>query len=383
MTRSPISPPASSIAARAGSSGRSTASSSNASERYGRGVAWVLRKCGIAVVAYVGLLAVGGLGFLRVPDGFVPVQDKDYVIAFAQLPDAASLSRTEDVIRRMSDIIGAEPGVESVIAFSGMNVTSGFGVASNSGVIFATLIPQAKRGKGQSAGEIQQSLQGKLFGIEDAYRRRGAAAAGDGHGHAGRLQDADRRSQLAGISGAESRAAGFPRRRQPDAGRHRRVFRLSRQCAADLCGHRPREGQARRRAAGQCVRCTADLSRLDVRQRPQPLRAQLPGDRAGRCAVPRAQGADPRSQDPQCQGRDGAAGFGHDGEATASAPTASRTTTAISRPTSTARPRPAPVRRAALDALEKVARERLPRWRGLRVDRPQLPGNPRRAAVPR
>jgi hydrophobe/amphiphile efflux-1 (HAE1) family protein len=140
-----------------------------ASEKYGRGVAWTLRKCGIALVVYLLLLAVGGLGFLRVPDGFVPVQDKDYVIAFAQLPDAASLSRTEDVIGRMSDIIGAEPGVESVIAFSGMNVTSGFGVASNSGVIFATLDPQSKRGKGLSAAAIQQSLQGKLFAIEDAY----------------------------------------------------------------------------------------------------------------------------------------------------------------------------------------------------------------------
>jgi hydrophobe/amphiphile efflux-1 (HAE1) family protein len=141
----------------------------SASERYGRGVAWVLRKSTLAVVAYLLVLAVGGLGFLRVPDGFVPVQDKDYVIAFAQLPDAASLNRTEDVIRRMSDIVGAEPGVESVIAFSGMNVTSGFGVASNSGVIFATLDPQDKRGKGLSAGVIQQSLQGKLSAIEEAY----------------------------------------------------------------------------------------------------------------------------------------------------------------------------------------------------------------------
>jgi hydrophobe/amphiphile efflux-1 (HAE1) family protein len=140
-----------------------------ASDAYGRGVGGILRKSAIALVAYVLLLAVGGLGFLRVPDGFVPVQDKDYVIAFAQLPDAAALNRTEDVVRRMSDIMADEPGVESVIAFSGMNVTSGFGIASNSGVVFATLDPQHKRAKGLTAGSIAQSLQGKMAGIEDAF----------------------------------------------------------------------------------------------------------------------------------------------------------------------------------------------------------------------
>jgi hydrophobe/amphiphile efflux-1 (HAE1) family protein len=142
---------------------------SRASDAYGRGVARVLRLSTVAIIVYVGLLGLGALGFLRVPQGFVPVQDKDYVIAFAQLPDAASLARTEDVMRRMTDIIDAEEGIESVIAFSGMSVTAGFGVASNSGVIFATLEPQARRAGGRSAGEIAQSLQGKVFGIEDAF----------------------------------------------------------------------------------------------------------------------------------------------------------------------------------------------------------------------
>ncbi len=140
-----------------------------ASDAYSRGVGRVIRVAGLALLVYAGLLALGALGFMRVPQGFVPVQDKDYVIAFAQLPDASSLNRTEEVIRRMSDIFVAEEGVESVIAFSGMNVQSGFGVASNAGVIFAVLDPASKRGKGLSAQEIQQSLQGKMFGIEDAF----------------------------------------------------------------------------------------------------------------------------------------------------------------------------------------------------------------------
>jgi hydrophobe/amphiphile efflux-1 (HAE1) family protein len=140
-----------------------------ASEKYSRGVAGVLRKTGIAMIVYVGLLALGGFALLKVPGGFVPTADKDYIIAFTQLPDAASLDRTEDVIRRMSQIIAEEEGVESIIAFSGMSVTAGFGTASNSGVVFATLEPQARRTGGRSAAEISASVQNKLFAIEDAF----------------------------------------------------------------------------------------------------------------------------------------------------------------------------------------------------------------------
>ena len=141
-----------------------------ASEGYGRGVARVLRMTSLALIVYALLLGLGALGFMRVPEGFVPVQDKDYVIAFAQLPDSASIERTEAVMRRMTDIMAAEKGVESIIAFSGMSVTSGFGIASNSGVIFATLDPQAKRkGKALAAGAIAQRLQMKLFSIHEAF----------------------------------------------------------------------------------------------------------------------------------------------------------------------------------------------------------------------
>src|SRR5690606_2522233 len=52
------------------------------SQRYSRGVAQVLRKGALAMLVYVGLLALGAFALLRVPQGFVPVQDKDYIIAF-------------------------------------------------------------------------------------------------------------------------------------------------------------------------------------------------------------------------------------------------------------------------------------------------------------
>ena len=72
-----------------------------ASHGYVRGVARVLRAGGIVLLVYGGLIALTWLGFARTPSGFVPAQDKQYLVAFAQLPDAATLDRTEEVIRRM------------------------------------------------------------------------------------------------------------------------------------------------------------------------------------------------------------------------------------------------------------------------------------------
>ncbi|MEI9865174.1 MAG: efflux RND transporter permease subunit [Limisphaerales bacterium] len=75
-----------------------------AGERYSHGVASVLRKSVVALIIYVGLVVLTGWSFNKIPTGFVPQQDKQYLVAFAQLPDGSSLDRTEAVIRRMSDI---------------------------------------------------------------------------------------------------------------------------------------------------------------------------------------------------------------------------------------------------------------------------------------
>ncbi|MDB6168353.1 MAG: transporter, hydrophobe/amphiphile efflux family, partial [Verrucomicrobia bacterium] len=88
-----------------------------ASHQYSRGVARILRLSVIALVIYVGLLGSTALLFKKIPTGFVPIQDKQYLIAFAQLPSAASLDRTDSVIRRMSEIALKHPGVANAIAF--------------------------------------------------------------------------------------------------------------------------------------------------------------------------------------------------------------------------------------------------------------------------
>ena len=136
---------------------------------YGGGVAGVLKRKSAALVIYALLLGTTVLLFHRVPTGFVPAQDKQYLVGFAQLPDAASLDRTEDVIRQMSDIALKTPGVESAVAFPGLSI-NGFVNAPNSGIVFTTLKPfDERKSKDLSAGAIAGQLNQRFGAIQGAF----------------------------------------------------------------------------------------------------------------------------------------------------------------------------------------------------------------------
>jgi hydrophobe/amphiphile efflux-1 (HAE1) family protein len=139
------------------------------SSRYVSAVSRVMRQKGLALAVYVGLLALTLVGFSKVPKGFVPTQDKQYLVAFAQLPDAATLDRTETVIRRMAEIGSQQPGVENAVQFPGLSI-NGFVNAPNAGIVFFTLKPFEKRhGKEQYGLNIAGALNAKFAGIQDAF----------------------------------------------------------------------------------------------------------------------------------------------------------------------------------------------------------------------
>jgi multidrug efflux pump len=136
---------------------------------YVGGVKKILRFSGIVLVLYAGLVGLAFLGFSKVPTGFVPSQDKQYLVSFAQLPDAASLDRTESVIRRMGDIALAQPGVESAVQFPGLSI-NGFTNSTNAGIVFVTLKPfEERRSADVSADAIAAALNQKFASIQDAY----------------------------------------------------------------------------------------------------------------------------------------------------------------------------------------------------------------------
>lgn len=140
-----------------------------ASGNYSTKVGKLLGRKTLAIGVYALLLGITAVGFNIIPKGFVPAQDKQYLIAFAQLPDGATLSRTEQVIREMGEIGLAEAGVESAVQFPGLSI-NGFTNSSSAGIVFLTLKPfEERKGKELSAAAISQKLQMKFAGVEEAF----------------------------------------------------------------------------------------------------------------------------------------------------------------------------------------------------------------------
>ncbi|MEY9609188.1 multidrug efflux pump [Bradyrhizobium elkanii] len=139
------------------------------SENYGRTVTKVIYGKAVVIGLYVLLIGLTGVLFKQVPSGFVPGQDKQYLVGFARLPDGATLDRTEEVIRKMSDIALTQPGVESSVAFPGLSI-SGFTNSSNAGIVFSTLKPFDERKDPSLSGPaIAAALNKKYAGIQDAF----------------------------------------------------------------------------------------------------------------------------------------------------------------------------------------------------------------------
>ena len=139
------------------------------SSAYGRSVGRVLRRRGAALAVYAGLVALTVFAFGKVPSGFVPTQDKQYLVAFAQLPDGATLDRTEAVVREMSDIGLEHPGVANAVQFPGLSI-NGFVNLPNAGIVFLTLEPFDERTTDEEYGlAIAGALNAKFAGIQDAF----------------------------------------------------------------------------------------------------------------------------------------------------------------------------------------------------------------------
>jgi multidrug efflux pump len=136
---------------------------------YSNGVRGVLARKAMGFGVYLALIAAAFGVFKAVPSGFVPGQDKQYLVGFAQLPDGATLDRTEDVIRRMSEIAMKQPGVENAVAFPGLSI-AGFTNSSSAGIVFAVLKPFHERKTADLSGPaIAMALNKEYAGIKDAF----------------------------------------------------------------------------------------------------------------------------------------------------------------------------------------------------------------------
>ncbi|WP_405629670.1 efflux RND transporter permease subunit [Pseudoalteromonas sp. Ld20] len=129
----------------------------------------MMRMSMVVMVVYVALLGGTFKLFDAVPGGFIPAQDKQYLVAIAQLPDAASLDRTQDVVRQMQEIALQVPGVADTVAFPGLSV-NGFTNSPNSAIVFTPLDAFSERtDPSQSAMAIAAQLNQRFSAIDEAF----------------------------------------------------------------------------------------------------------------------------------------------------------------------------------------------------------------------
>ncbi|UYK98637.1 multidrug efflux RND transporter permease subunit OqxB [Pantoea stewartii] len=129
-------------------------------------VAKTLRRRGAVFGVYLVLLAGAGWMFHAVPGGFIPTQDKLYLIGGVKMPEGSSLARTDEVIRQMSEIGLQTEGVAYAVAFPGLNALQ-FTNTPNSGTVFFGLKPFSERKR--TAAEINADINAKIARIQQGF----------------------------------------------------------------------------------------------------------------------------------------------------------------------------------------------------------------------
>lgn len=140
---------------------------SRLTKRYVSAAGHVLDRPKIWFGVFAGLVLVLFLLWRVVPTSFLPSEDKGYFAISVQLPDAASMQRTEAVVQQIEGIVRKEPGVQNVLVLVGLDILSQ-SQQTNSAVIFASLKPWGERGSQDGVDAILQRVNGQLFGLKGA-----------------------------------------------------------------------------------------------------------------------------------------------------------------------------------------------------------------------
>jgi len=138
----------------------------SSSQKYQGAVSRTLGKRGAVFVVYAVLLVATGLMFKVVPAGFIPLQDKLYLIAAVKLPEGSSIARTDALLKKVTDVAAKVDGVQNTMAFPGLNAVQ-FTNTPNTGVAFLPLKPFSERSR--TAVEITAELNQKIGGFQEGF----------------------------------------------------------------------------------------------------------------------------------------------------------------------------------------------------------------------
>lgn len=121
------------------------------------------------VMGIIALLIIGaaGYGMSRVATGFIPIEDQGYLLASVQLPDGASLGRTQETLQQISKIAKATPGVDQVVTIAGLSALDNNSTLANAGVAYIILKDWSVRGKGEDLASLYATLNKNLSDMAD------------------------------------------------------------------------------------------------------------------------------------------------------------------------------------------------------------------------
>jgi HAE1 family hydrophobic/amphiphilic exporter-1 len=135
---------------------------------YGRLMVRMTNHAGVCVVLALIVIGASGYGLSRVPTGFIPIEDQGYLLVAAQLPDGAALDRTQEVLKKVSDIASKTPGVDQVISIAGISALDSSSSLANAGVAYLILKEWSARGPGQDLRSLFVGLNEKMSVIPEA-----------------------------------------------------------------------------------------------------------------------------------------------------------------------------------------------------------------------
>ena len=135
---------------------------------YVRLIRLMVQRSGLMVVVALALAGLAGWGLSRIPTGFIPIEDQGYVLIAVQLPDGASLDRTERVMDEVTRIAQATPGVQDVIALGGLSALDNSASLANAGIVYLVLKDWGERDKKQDLRNIYQHLTKELSRLQEA-----------------------------------------------------------------------------------------------------------------------------------------------------------------------------------------------------------------------
>ena len=239
----------------------------------------------ITAIAFV-IIALAGWGLARVPTGFLPIEDQGYLLVAVQLPDGASLERTQRTLAEVSTIAHADDAVDHVVTIAGVSALDNSAVLANAGVAYVVLKDWSKRA---NLLVLFPRLSKALDAVEGGAGPAVPAAANSRHRRRRRLRHADRVARRQHrFRQAAKRHQRHCRQRTVAKRAAARLNHLPGHCAASAHRCRSRQGADGARLGRSGVRDACHLFRLHLCPAIQQIRPRVPGLRAGRCGVPAA-----------------------------------------------------------------------------------------------